>query len=226
MPTMLLTVLALVTLAPQGASLRPAAYVARGNEPGWVLTLTGLHASLSRQDGGKADFEVTAPVTTGSVTKYAGAVKSDASITVTHGLCHDSMSGMSYPDAVAVAFGGKTLKGCGGDPASLLAGDWVVSSITGAPVTGDAKPTLAFSTTGTLSGSTGCNRFTTSYTLTGEGLKLGRVASTKMMCPPPAQTVEDAFLKALDGVFRHDLKDAKTLELENANQQKIVATRK
>lgn len=226
MPTVLLTLLTLVTLMPQGTSLKPAAYVARGTEPGWVLTLTGRHASLSRQDGGKVEFDVLAPVTTGAVTKYAGASRADAAITVTHGLCHDGMSGMSYPDAVAVALGGKTLKGCGGDPASVLEGAWVVTSIAGVAVKGDAAPSLLFSTTGTVSGSTGCNRFTTGYALTGEGLTLKAVAVTKMLCPPAQQGVEDAFLKALDGVFRHDVTDAKTLVLENRKQQKIVATRK
>lgn len=226
MLTAMLTVLAFVTLVPQSASLKPPAYVARGTEPGWVLTLTGRHASLSRQDGGKAEFDVAAPAVSGAVTTYNGATRADAVIKVTRGLCHDAMSGMSYPDGVTVALGGKTLKGCGGDPASLLAGEWVVTSIAGKAVTGDAKPTLAFSATGTLSGSTGCNRFTTTYTLTGEGLTLGRVASTRMLCPPQGQAIEDAFLPALDGVFRHDVTNATTLVLENGKQLKIVATRK
>jgi copper homeostasis protein (lipoprotein) len=45
-------------------------------------------------------------------------------------------------------------------------------------------------------GSSGCNRFTGSYSLQGERLKFGSVASTKMACPQ-GMDIERAFLDAL-----------------------------
>jgi len=60
-------------------------------------------------------------------------------------------------------------------------------------------PSATF-TAGTVTGSTGCNRFTASYTQDGDALAIGTVATTKMGCPPPADGVERAYLAALDRV--------------------------
>lgn len=48
------------------------------------------------------------------------------------------------------------------------------------------------------SGNAGCNRFTGQYNVSGNRLKLGPVAATKMMCTPEVMPVEIAFLQALD----------------------------
>ena len=53
-------------------------------------------------------------------------------------------------------------------------------------------------------GSTGCNRFTGSYTLNGGRLSLGMTATTRMACPPPLVALESDYLEALrlTGSFR------------------------
>ena len=53
-------------------------------------------------------------------------------------------------------------------------------------------------------GSTGCNRFTGSYTLNGGRLSLGMTATTRMACPPPLMALEADYLEALrlTGSFR------------------------
>jgi putative lipoprotein len=92
--------------------------------------------------------------------------------------------------------------GCGDDeeaaPASVE-GTWTLTD--GVDVDGweKAAPTADFKD-GKLSGSSGCNRYTTSYTTTGDELKLGQVATTRMACAPPASDVELAFLTKLDRV--------------------------
>jgi heat shock protein HslJ len=53
---------------------------------------------------------------------------------------------------------------------------------------------------GTVAGSTGCNRFTASYTQDGDALEIGTIAVTHMACPPPADAVERAYLAALERV--------------------------
>lgn len=53
---------------------------------------------------------------------------------------------------------------------------------------------------GTVAGSTGCNRFTASYTVDGDALEIGTAASTRMACEPPFAAAERRFLAALDRV--------------------------
>ena len=92
--------------------------------------------------------------------------------------------------------------GCGGDDdegaESFVGVPWVVSS--GIDLGGsDAAPSATF-TADTVGGSTGCNRFTASYTVDGDAMEIGKIASTRMACPPPADAVERAYLAALGRV--------------------------
>ena len=72
-----------------------------------------------------------------------------------------------------------------------------------------------------VSGSTGCNRYSGSYTITDDGaLSISEVVSTMMACLPEADAVERAMLTALDrtvraqlGVDRLSLIDADGVEL-------------
>ena len=91
--------------------------------------------------------------------------------------------------------------GCGDDDegaGSFVGVPWVVSS--GIDLGGsDAAPSATF-TDDTVGGSTGCNRFTASYTVDGDAMEIGKIASTRMACPPPADAVERAYLAALGRV--------------------------
>ncbi|HEX5781267.1 MAG TPA: META domain-containing protein [Solirubrobacteraceae bacterium] len=60
-------------------------------------------------------------------------------------------------------------------------------------------PSATF-TDGTVAGSTGCNRFTASYTLEGDVLEISPAATTRMACEPPVAAAEREFLAALDRV--------------------------
>ena len=95
---------------------------------------------------------------------------------------------------------------CGGDddegeadvvPSSGV--PWLLSS--GLDVAGweDAPPSASF-TLDTVGGFGGCNRFTAPYTVDGDGIEIGQIASTRMACPPPADAVERAYLAALERV--------------------------
>nr|WP_315592630.1 META and DUF4377 domain-containing protein [uncultured Cupriavidus sp.] len=57
------------------------------------------------------------------------------------------------------------------------------------------------SSQGTVSGTSGCNRFTGSYGKTGTGIKFDRVAGTRMACPGPRMELESALLKAMQTPF-------------------------
>lgn len=89
--------------------------------------------------------------------------------------------------------------------ASALAGTtWEVTGInTGtavsSPIIG-SQVTATFGEDGRVTGSAGCNTYTTGYTLQGEALAIDPVASTSMACNSPEGVMEQetAFLKALE----------------------------
>ena len=117
------------------------------------------------------------------------------------------------------------LAGCGdGDeqaaqgPPALERTPWILSA--GIDVDGweDVAPSATFKG-GTLSGSSGCNRYTTSYTVDGETLKLGTVAGTRMACEPPGSEVESAFTAALERVARFSATDDELVLLDGGGQE-------
>lgn len=65
---------------------------------------------------------------------------------------------------------------------------------------------------GRLTGTTGCNRITSNYTLDGDALRIERGATTKMACPGPPMAQESALLDNLPRVKRYEASaDALTL---------------
>ena len=57
-------------------------------------------------------------------------------------------------------------------------------------------------TDGRAYGTTGCNRYSVGYSLAGDQIELGTVASTRMACAPPLDALELAFLDTLGKVAR------------------------
>lgn len=90
------------------------------------------------------------------------------------------------------------LAGCGDDGGAAAGGP----SFEDVPWTHASGPSATFSG-GTVSGSTGCNRFTATYTIDGDALELGPVATTNAACPDDAG--EREFLAALDRVEGWDV---------------------
>lgn len=64
-----------------------------------------------------------------------------------------------------------------------------------------------------LSGSTGCNSYTTSFTTEGATLKLGPTATTMKACSDPISQQESQFLMALSGVKTYAMTPAGHLHL-------------
>lgn len=56
---------------------------------------------------------------------------------------------------------------------------------------------------GRVSGSSGCNRLTGSYTVQDDSLRFSGLAGTRMACAPPAMMLEQRFLAALEKVDRY-----------------------
>lgn len=89
-------------------------------------------------------------------------------------------------------------------PAPAFAGPrWVATEIGGRPVAAGVVSDLTFATDRSAYGTGGCNRFRGGWTAEGpEGLSLGPLASTMMMCAGPKGEQERRFLDALGAVRR------------------------
>lgn len=199
-----------------------APFVARGNEPGWMLTLDSAMATLVYAYGedtasaavtSRLEDDVTAVVAAGSMT-----------ITIRAEPCADASTGMPHPSSVSVRVDSLDLRGCGGDPASLLQGEtWVVTSI-GSDSTVMPRPDLTFLRNGRVAGSTSCNRLAGSYTVGGEGLSLGPAITTKRACAPPIGEQESRFLGAWSRITRFEVQ-ADRLSLLAGDAPLLVAAR-
>ena len=116
-------------------------------------------------------------------------------------------------------------------PTELEAQPWVlVSGVPGPEDVTVRRPSALFEN-GEVSGSTGCNRFTASYSADNGEIALGPVASTLMACPPPADAVERAYVAALAHVARWSveneqlvLADAEGAELLRYDPARIEGT--
>jgi heat shock protein HslJ/membrane-bound inhibitor of C-type lysozyme len=219
---------ALVTLAGQTLpeclpepvdSLLP--FTARGNEPGWRLDAAADGAVLSMQDGTEIRAALPAGQPEADGLRFATA---EFAFLVTPMLCRDSMTGMPHPFSVALTVGAEALQGCGGAPGSLLEGPWRARTLNGAALPPEAEVTLEFAGD-RLFGKSGCNRYFSGVTLTGEGLALGAGGGTMMACPDPLMAIEQQFLAALPSVTRFDLDDSGALVLLAGDTPILTASR-
>jgi heat shock protein HslJ len=67
--------------------------------------------------------------------------------------------------------------------------------------------TASFNEDGTLSGNSGCNQYNGSYTVDGDQITIGPLASTMMMCSDPAEVMdqEAQFLAALQSAANYEI---------------------
>ena len=70
-------------------------------------------------------------------------------------------------------------------------------------------------TAGKVAGNAGCNEYTGSYTVDGDKLTIGPLASTKKACPPAETALETVFLTAMGKVATYTVTSG-SLELKTA----------
>jgi len=203
-------------------------FKARGNEPGWFLTITEDSMELVSNYGmDKISVPRPVPTVTGSGYRYTASTEGHTIVvTIEDHVCRDTMSGMPYPKGVLVRIDGQELAGCGGDPASLLmSGEWIVEDIANRGIISSSRVTLNFGADGNLSGYATCNQYTGSYALTGETLTIGIVALTKRACPPALMSQEARFTTLLRGIQAFDLSRNGELILKTRQSGTIRARR-
>ena len=87
-------------------------------------------------------------------------------------------------------------------PAALPGTSWLLSLQGGSAPAARTLPTLVFGTDGSVSGFTGCQPYTGTFTASGQSLTVAGLTRTasQSQCAPDVVTVADAFMAALGGV--------------------------
>jgi heat shock protein HslJ len=217
---------AAVALAPLPAASQSASYTARGQEPGWSLTITDRTIALATMAGDR--FEAANPNH-----GYAQSELYDVTlngkpvrIAIEHQICRDTMSGMPYPDRVTITGLNGVLNGCGGAPRALLGtGEWNITEVGSAAVMGSTAPTIAFLDDNAVAGNASCNRFRGGFKLTGESLTIEQLATTMMGCPDQVMQQEQAIIRQLEATRAFDIRADGALILKDAKGSTLIAVK-
>ena len=202
-------------------------FVARGNEPGWIVRMNDTGLTFQTMDG---DPVTIAPPPVAETVDGVKIYKSTADgqsfqLAVADELCMDSMTGMPHPATVSVEVGERQFQGCGGEPATLLHGEWTVAQVDGKPTVAGSEVSLTFEAGGHLSGAASCNRYFAEFTLTGEGLTISDAGATMMMCDRPLMDQERLFLAILEAVTRFEVGADGSLILHADDGRTLTASR-
>ena len=96
-------------------------------------------------------------------------------------------------------------------PFSLIGSEWLLEDLAGSGMMDGIQSTLTFPETGKIAGNGSCNRFFGSAEISGDTIKLGPLASTRMACPDPVMNQEMKYLAALQAAERFEWKDPNLL---------------
>jgi uncharacterized membrane protein len=219
--------LAAAVLTAGGALAADEKLTARGNEPSWRVDISASAVAFEAPGLGLT-FE--APITSrdtkdGRPRIVAQARGETLEMIVTERPCADLMTGMPFPIGVEVSYSGRTFKGCGGEIMTAIEGGWRVIRLGTDLLPQGVIATVVFDREGRASGRSGCNRFTGTYTLSGEGLSFGQIAGTRMACPPAEMDTERRFLDLMQKVTRATPGENGQLRLMAGDEQAMVLDR-
>lgn len=106
-----------------------------------------------------------------------------------------------------------------------LDGEYSIHQINGS-ITSLTDLTINFdNNTKTISGYSGCNRFSGAYEINGNTLKIGPLASTKMACTQERDSIESQLLNTLAKINAYEYLDG-TLILKTGDKEAITSTLK
>jgi heat shock protein HslJ len=180
-------------------------YVARGNEPGWRVTVGAETVDIVAAYGEDARSTPRRAIQVTDMGQSLVMPQINARLELQDQLCRDDMSGMPYPQRAVLTLDGQAFRGCAGAPRDLLTGEpWRIEDVMGGGVVDGAEVTIGFDAGGRAFGRAACNRFSGGYELTGEGVSFGPMAATKMACAPSLMDLEARIFEALSQVRRFD----------------------
>jgi len=85
------------------------------------------------------------------------------------------------------------------EPAAFAGTEWTLQSITGQDAS-DFGVSAIFAEDFAVSGFSGCNQYSGGYAVDGDTIAIGPLAATRKLCQDDANTVENAFLNAMEAV--------------------------
>ncbi len=105
-------------------------------------------------------------------------------------------------------------------------GTWVIEQARTEPILDKRRARLVLGQDGRLAGHTSCNAMNGSFTLQGDALKVGPIATTRMACGPLLLEQEDRILTALEIAATARVRPDGLLELRDADGRGVLrATR-
>lgn len=223
MNRLIIAILALLAVPALATGREP--FRAQGNEPSWSIRMNDGVIMFKPMDGDAVRVTpIPTPRQEGNAEIYEAKV-GDVSFTLTimDKICSDAMSDMPFPQSVALAFGDTTFSGCGGEPATLLHGQWLIIEIDGKPTITGSSPTVNFESDGKISGNATCNRFFGGYTLSGEGLMASDLGASMMMCEQELMDQEMNILQILKELAGFGIGDDDKLILLTDRGRSIIA---
>lgn len=102
-------------------------------------------------------------------------------------------------------------------PDPKVLGAWRIEQARSAPLTDKRAARIDFGPDGRLSGNASCNSFGASYTLAGDKLRIGRIATTRKACGEALMEQEDRVLTALERAARATVPPHGFLTLQDAD---------
>lgn len=96
-------------------------------------------------------------------------------------------------------------------PTGLTGSSWILTALNGQPSLSEAPITADFSPDGRLSGTSGCNSYSTTYEIDGSVIAPGLTAGTMMACANPIMQQEIAYLTALNTVDTFEIQGDRLL---------------
>jgi len=133
--------------------------------------------------------------------------------------------GLAYPVCVEAAAVSNTGAVHAETDTALQGGEWVVEDIDARGVIDRSRATLVFDTDGRLGGRGSCNSYSGSYTLAGQRLTVGPLATTMMACAEALMNQERRFFEIIMAVDGYAFSDDGALILSTADGRTIKARR-
>lgn len=111
-------------------------------------------------------------------------------------------------------------------PQGDIHGTWVIEQARAEPILDKRRARLVLGRDGRLSGHNSCNAMNGRFTLEGDRIRIGSVATTRMACPELQREQEDRILTALELAVTARVRPDGLLEIRDADGRGLLrATR-